>query len=138
MNSRLDPVQAAVLRVKLHHLDAWTQRRQAIADLYLAALAGADLILPHVPDWAKPAWHLFVVRSQARESLQARLAQASIGSLIHYPIPPHMQVAYAGMGLAAEALPLARQLANDVISLPIGPQMPLTDALTVVWCLTEV
>jgi dTDP-4-amino-4,6-dideoxygalactose transaminase len=137
MNSRLDPVQAAVLRVKLHHLDAWTQRRQAIADLYLTGLAGTDFTLPQVPDWSVPAWHLFVVRSPAREALQARLTQADIGSLIHYPIPPHMQDAYTDMGFAADAFPLARQLADDVISLPIGPQMPLADVHTVLECLTE-
>lgn len=138
VNSRLDPVQAAVLRVKLHHLDAWTQRRRAIADLYLTELADTDLIMPQVPVWAMPVWHLFVVRSSARNSLQARLGEAGIGSLIHYPIPPHMQAAYADMGLAADAFPLARQLATDVISLPIGPQMPLTDAQAVVRFLTEV
>lgn len=131
-NSRLDPLQAAVLRVKLSHLDGWTARRRAIADLYLRGLAGTDLILPHVPDWANPAWHLFVVRSAARETLQARLTKAEIGTLIHYPIPPHMQQAYADMGLMAEALPLARQLAAEVISLPIGPQLSLDQAKAVV------
>lgn len=131
-NSRLDPLQAAVLRVKLSHLDGWTARRGAIADLYLKGLAGTDLILPHVPDWADPAWHLFVVRSAAREALQARLTKAEIGTLIHYPIPPHMQQAYADMGIMAGALPLARQLAAEVISLPIGPQLSLEQAKAVV------
>lgn len=131
-NSRLDPLQAAVLRVKLSHLDGWTARRRAIADIYLKGLAGTDLILPHVPDWADPAWHLFVVRSAAREALQARLTKAEIGTLIHYPIPPHMQAAYADMGIMAEALPLARQLAAEVISLPIGPQLSLEQVKAVV------
>jgi dTDP-4-amino-4,6-dideoxygalactose transaminase len=132
-NSRLDPVQAAVLRVKLTHLDEWTERRRALASQYLTGLADTDLILPHVPDWADPAWHLFVVRSAAREALQARLSAAGIGTLIHYPIAPHMQAAYADLGLAADALPLARQLAGEVLSLPIGPQMSPDDVKTVVW-----
>lgn len=131
-NSRLDPVQAAVLRVKLAHLDAWTERRCALADVYLTGLSGTDLILPHVPDWADPAWHLFVVRTAERETLQARLTEMGVGSLIHYPIPPHMQAAYADMGLASDALPLARQLADEVLSLPIGPQLSQEDAQTVV------
>lgn len=122
-NSRLDPLQAAVLRVKLGYLDAWTERRCAVADVYLTGLAGSNLILPHVPEWADPAWHLFVVRSAERESLQARLTEAGIGSLIHYPIPPHMQQAYVDLGMAPDHLPLARKLADEVLSLPIGPNL---------------
>lgn len=123
VNSRLDPVQAAVLRVKLQVLDEWTDRRRAIAADYGERLQESDLILPHVPDWAEPAWHLYVVRTPAREEVQARLAKAEIGTLIHYPIPPHMQGAYANMGFAAEAFPIARRLAQEVLSLPIGPQL---------------
>ncbi|SHL65975.1 dTDP-4-amino-4,6-dideoxygalactose transaminase [Roseovarius marisflavi] len=123
VNSRLDPLQAAVLRVKLAHLDAWTDRRRAVAAAYHAGLVDSGLILPHVPDWADPAWHLYVVRNPARDALQARLTDAGVGTLIHYPIPPHMQAAYAGMGLAPDDLPLARQLAGEVLSLPMGPQM---------------
>lgn len=130
-NSRLDPLQAAVLRVKLEHLDAWTGRRRALAAQYLAGLAGTELILPHVPDWAGPAWHLFVVRTKAREALQTRLTGAGIGTLIHYPIPPHMQAAYADMKFSPEALPLARQLADEVLSLPIGPHMSPDNVATV-------
>jgi len=130
-NSRLDPLQAAVLRVKLEHLDAWTDRRRALAAQYLAGFAGTELILPHVPDWADPAWHLFVVRTKAREALQTRLAAVGIGSLIHYPIPPHMQAAYDDMKFTPEALPLALQLADEVLSLPIGPNMSPDDVVTV-------
>lgn len=128
VNSRLDPLQAAVLRVKLKHLDDWTDRRRAIADIYTKGLAESGLILPHVPDWADPVWHLYVVRSTDRDALQARLGTAGIGTLIHYPIPPHMQDAYAKFGLAADALPLARQMADEVLSLPIGPQMRVSQA----------
>jgi dTDP-4-amino-4,6-dideoxygalactose transaminase len=100
VNSRLDPIQAAVLRVKLKHLDDWTDRRRTIADLYTKGLEDSGLILPHVPDWADPVWHLYVVRSTERDALQQRLGEAGIGTLIHYPIPPHMQAAYAGLGMA--------------------------------------
>jgi dTDP-4-amino-4,6-dideoxygalactose transaminase len=123
VNSRLDPIQAAVLRVKLTALDEWTERRRAIAAAYAEGLKDAGLILPHVPDWAEPAWHLYVVRTPKRETLQARLSQAGIGTLIHYPIPSHMQQAYAGLGFAPDALPLARRLAQEVLSLPMGPQL---------------
>lgn len=128
VNSRLDPIQAAVLRAKLPHLDAWTDRRRAIASAYTEGLRGSDLILPHVPDWADPAWHLYVVRSHDRDGLQNRLAGAGVGTLIHYPIPPHMQAAYADLEFAVDAFPLARQLADEVVSLPMGPQLLLADA----------
>jgi len=127
-NSRLDPIQAAVLRVKLTYLDGWTDRRRAIAAAYTAGLQECGLILPHVPDWADPVWHLYVLRSPQRDALQDRLKEAGVGTLIHYPIPPHMQAAYAEMGLAPDALPLARQLADEVLSLPIGPQLSFEDA----------
>jgi dTDP-4-amino-4,6-dideoxygalactose transaminase len=127
-NSRLDPIQAAVLQVKLRHLDDWNARRKAIAGRYAERLAQSGLTLPHVPNWADPAWHLFVVRSQGREALQARLSAAGIGTLIHYPLPPHRQAAYAGAGFAADAFPLASRMADEVISLPIGPHLALSDA----------
>ncbi len=120
-NSRLDPLQAAVLRVKLAHLDAWNARRQVIAARYLEELQDCDMGLPKVPQWAEPAWHLFVVRLQERDAMQARLHKAGVATLIHYPIPPHRQAAYAAMDLNADAFPLANQLADQVLSLPIGP-----------------
>lgn len=124
-NSRLDPLQAAALRVKLKHLDAWNQRRHALATAYGEALAGLPLALPQVPDWAEPAWHLYVVQTGNRESLQQRLAAAGIGSLIHYPIPPHRQQAYADAGIVAGSLPIAESMAERVLSLPMGPQLPI-------------
>ena len=127
VNSRLDPIQAAILRVKLRVLDEWTDRRHAVAAAYAEGLAGTGLILPHVPDWAEPVWHLYVVRTAEREALQAQLTEAGVGTLIHYPIPPHMQAAYAGMNLREDELPLARQLANEVLSLPIGPHLDVGD-----------
>ena len=125
VNSRLDPIQAAVLRVKLKHLDDWTDRRRTIADVYAKGLAESGLILPHVPEWADPVWHLYVIRSAERDALQKSLAEACVSTLIHYPIPPYMQKAYANMDLPEDALPLARQLAAEVLSLPIGPHLDI-------------
>jgi dTDP-4-amino-4,6-dideoxygalactose transaminase len=131
-NSRLDPIQAAILRAKLPFLDAWTARRRAIAALYQQGLAGSGLTLPHVPDWADPAWHLYVVGTPDRTGMQTRLTAAGVGTLIHYPIAPHMQAAYADLGLPAAALPIARDLAASVLSLPMGPHLALDDAARVI------
>lgn len=131
-NSRLDPLQAAVLRVKLAHLDAWNARRAALARIYLDGLRDTGLLLPDVPDWAEPVWHLFVVRHPERDALQQRLTEAGIGSLIHYPIPPHRQQAYAEAGYPADAFALASQLAGEVLSLPMGPHLAPEQAAAVV------
>lgn len=124
LNSRLDPMQAAVLSVKLRHLDDWTARRRALAAAYSRALSGSDLILPQVPDWADPVWHLYVVRHPDRAGLQARLAEAGIATMIHYPTACHRQRAFADM--AHLRLPLAETLAATVLSLPMGPHCPAT------------
>lgn len=125
LNSRLDSLQAAFLRVKLRRLDEWNERRRTIATRYLERLQD-HLLAPVVPDWADPVWHLFVIRSPQRDDLQARLAEAGIDTLIHYPIPPHRTGAYPGY--ASAPLPLADQLAAEVLSLPIGPHLALEDA----------
>ena len=135
VNSRLDPIQAAVLRVKLGVLDEWTERRRAVATAYTKGLAESGLILPHVPEWADPAWHLYVVRTSDREALQGRMTEAGIGTLIHYPIPPHMQRAYADMEILPDTFPLARDLAREVLSLPMGPQLGLDQVQDVVHAL---
>lgn len=122
-NSRLDPIHAAVLRVKLKHLDSWNARRTTIARHYLQKLANSALLLPQVPIWAEPTWHLFVIRHTNRDRLQQFLTNNGVGSLIHYPIPPHKQQAYSELGWKETAYPLASQLASEVLSLPIGPHM---------------
>jgi dTDP-4-amino-4,6-dideoxygalactose transaminase len=132
VNSRLDPIQAAVLRVKLKVLDEWTARRSAVATAYTEALKETNLILPHVPDWAEPVWHLYVVRAFDREALQAHLTRMGIGTMIHYPIPPHMQVAFEGLEIATDALPLARDMATEVLSLPTGPQLGMEQVAQVI------
>ncbi|SFF42603.1 dTDP-4-amino-4,6-dideoxygalactose transaminase [Fontimonas thermophila] len=132
VNSRLDPLQAAILRVKLKHLDAWNERRQAIAAIYQSELAGTDLVLPQVPAWAEPVWHLYVVRTPVRDQLQQALTEAGIGTLVHYPIPPHRQAAYAALGLGAGSFPRAEAMAQQVLSLPIGPHLTQDQAAQVV------
>jgi dTDP-4-amino-4,6-dideoxygalactose transaminase len=123
-NSRLDEVQAAFLRVKLKHLDRWNGQRRAVAARYDDRLAGIPgLGLPRAPQWAEPVWHLYVVRTERRAELMKALEAAGIGSLIHYPIPPHRQQAYADLGLPEGSFPLAESLAETVLSLPMGPHM---------------
>lgn len=123
VNSRLDPVQAAVLRVKLRYLDEWNARRKAVMAQYVEGLAGTELVLPWVPAWADPVWHLFVVRNTHRDYLRQLLAREGIGTLIHYPIPPQHQQAYAVPGLGSHPCSLAIKLADSVLSLPIGPHL---------------
>ena len=122
-NSRLDPIQAAVLRVKVPYLDVWNERRKRIANHYLQGLKETGLKLPFVPDWVDPVWHLFVVRHQQRETVQKELAKAGVSTLIHYPIPPHKQEAYARGAMSKDAYPLSTNLANEVLSLPMGPHL---------------
>jgi dTDP-4-amino-4,6-dideoxygalactose transaminase len=123
MNSRLDPIQAAVLGVKLVHLDAHTARRRAVAAAYDAALAGVDGVRIPPAGGEDQVHHLYVVRTAERDALRAHLDAAGIGSEVHYPIPPHRSDAYAGLGLAAGSLPIAERLAAEVLSLPIGPRL---------------
>lgn len=121
LNSRLDEFQAAFLRVKLQRLDEWNNRRKQIAKQYLEALEGvADLTLPQVPDWADPVWHLFMVRHPQRDLLQKHLTANGVGTIIHYPLPPHLQKAYAELGYRRGAFPIAERLADEVLSLPMS------------------
>jgi dTDP-4-amino-4,6-dideoxygalactose transaminase len=137
LNSRLDSIQAAALRVKLRHLDEWNERRRELAGLYLGALADVEgLTLPVAPDWAEPVWHLFVVRHPQRDALQSRLAEAGVDTIIHYPIPPHLTGAYA-KSFADARLPVAEKLAGEVLSLPMGPQLALEDAERVATAVRE-
>jgi dTDP-4-amino-4,6-dideoxygalactose transaminase len=132
VNSRLDPIQAAALAVKLQHLDSWNARRKEIAACYEAGLAGLPVKLPSVPDWADPAWHLYVICVPDRNSLVERLAHAGVETLIHYPIPPHLQAAYSDLSIASGSLPIAERLAMEVLSLPIGPHMSNADVEAVI------
>ena len=131
-NSRLDPLQAAVLRVKLLRLDEWNARRKVIAEQYLEKLKSSTFLLPVVPDWADPVWHLFVVRHFHRNTIQERLSGTGIGTLIHYPVPPHRQRAYDSLSFSADSFPAANLLSAEVLSLPIGPHMSFDQAHCVI------
>lgn len=129
-NSRLDEMQAAFLRVKLGILDRWNAHRQHVASQYLTRLQDLDIQLPYVPEFADPVWHLFVIRSSQRDKLQKYLAEQQIGTVIHYPIPPHRQLCY--QSFAGSELPIADQLANEVLSLPVSPDLQMTEIDAVV------
>jgi dTDP-4-amino-4,6-dideoxygalactose transaminase len=137
VNSRLDPIQAAILRVKLSFLDRWNDRRRVIAKTYQESLANSGVILPYHPEWAEPVWHLYVVQSSERDRLQRYLAEQGISSLIHYPIPPHLQKAYSDAGWTQGAFPEAERLANQVLSLPIGPHLTRKHVQSVVTAVTH-
>lgn len=120
--SRLDELQAAILRVKLGALDGWTESRRAAAGYYNRALAGASgLVLPAEREGARHVYHLYVIRSTERDALQAHLAQAGVRTLIHYPVPVHLQPAYEGQFSAP--LPETERAAGEILSLPIFPEI---------------
>ena len=137
VNSRLDPLQAAVLRERLKVLDEWNARRRAIASFYSDRLAESGLVLPLVQSWAQPVWHLYVIRSRRRDELAAWLAERGIGTLVHYPIPPHLQRAYRDLGCPKGSFPIAERLADEVLSLPMGPHLAMEDAERVVEAVLE-
>jgi len=126
-NSRLDSLQAAVLRVKLKYLDEWNKRRKRIAARYNKELIDTRLVLPSTPEWAEPVWHLYVLRHPKRDALQKALSNANICTLIHYPIPPHLQKAYADTRRTDIKLPVTEEITKQILSLPIGPHMKVTD-----------
>jgi len=122
-NSRLDELRAAVLRVKLGALDEWNARRSAVAERYRRELADTGVTLPTVRDGAEPSWHLFAIRSERRDALRGHLDAAGVQTLIHYPIPPHRQGAYAGEAVSKADLQVTDRIAESVLSLPIGPHL---------------
>jgi len=128
-NSRLDELQAAILRVKLAFLDRDNQRRREIAKYYRENITNTGIILPHITDEASHVWHLFIVRSQNRANLQKYLTENNIQTLIHYPIPPHKQQAYQEWNLLS--LPVSEKIHNEVLSLPISPVMTDSDVYKV-------
>ena len=123
MNSRLDELQAAILRVKLHHLDAWNARRRELANLYLELLSGVDLALPVQPKDSEHIFHQFVIRHPKRDELQAHLRAHGIHTLVHYPVPVHLQPAYANLTQMVGTLPKSERCAREVLSLPMYPEL---------------
>lgn len=123
-NMRLDELQAALLSVKLKFLNQWTAERQKIAGWYNQRLKGInDLILPEVAEGATHVYHLYVIRTGKRNELQQYLTEQGIGTLIHYPVPPHLQKAYSHLGLGRGGFPIAEKMANTCLSLPLWPGM---------------
>ncbi|MEK9970683.1 MAG: DegT/DnrJ/EryC1/StrS family aminotransferase [Ferrovibrio sp.] len=124
-NSRLDELQAAILSVKLRHLDTLNADRRRIAARYMERLSNLPgLDLPGVTQESEPVWHLFPVRFAGRDELAAALSAAGVQTMVHYPVPPHLQPAYADHGYRAGQFPVAEMIARTTLSLPIWPGLP--------------
>ena len=131
-NSRLDTLQAAVLRVKLRHLDRWNEERRERVRAYDAALAGVPgVVTPREREGARSAWHLYSVRLERRDAVKAHLASRGIASAVHYPRPIHLQPAMASAGGCAGDLPVSERLSNEVLALPLYPELPLKTIETI-------
>lgn len=138
-NSRLDPLQAAFLRVKLHYLDAWNDHRSTVAQHYTNRLAKIPgLKLPQIPVWAEPSWHLFVILHVQRDMIAKKLSSAGIGTLVHYPVPPHLSGAYKGNGWKKGDFPITEQIADSILSLPLSPYIDLASIDRVAEALEEI
>jgi dTDP-4-amino-4,6-dideoxygalactose transaminase len=125
VNSRLDGLQAAILRVKLRHLDDWNESRRRHAAFYLDSLSGSDMQTPAIHPDAVPVWHLFVVRVSDREAFQQRLKTEGIATGIHYPVPLHLQPAYEHARILRGTLPATEEVSAEVVSLPMYPELTL-------------
>lgn len=132
MNSRLDELQAGLLRVKLRHLKDVNGERRKLADRYKKGIKNSGIILPGVREGTEPVWHQYVIRVSAREKLQNFLAENGVGTIIHYPIPPHLAEAYAYLGLPEGSLPITEQYAKEVLSIPMYDGMSQEDQMEVI------
>jgi dTDP-4-amino-4,6-dideoxygalactose transaminase len=137
INSRLDEMQAAILRVKLRHLPAWTERRRALAALYGRELAGSGLGLPEEQPYARAVYHLYVVRHPWRDALMTALRERGIATLVHYPIPLHLQPAFASLDGRSGDFPVAERAASEILSLPLYPEMSDEQARSVAAAVRE-
>ena len=132
MNSRLDELQAAFLRVRLAHLDTWNGRRRATANHYLEALDDLPLVLPPADDDLESSWHQFVIRVSDRDRVRTTLASDGVETLVHYPTPPFAQPVFGHLKIQPGAFPIAESLGDEVLSLPIGPHLQEAGAQRVV------
>jgi dTDP-4-amino-4,6-dideoxygalactose transaminase len=130
-NHRLDSLQAAILRVKLHYLDQWLASRRRLAHVYNDLLAYSDVVTPAEPEGYEHVYHLYVIRSQKRDELQNHLKERGIGTAIHYPTPVHLQPFFAGAGYSRGQFPVAEDLAREILSLPMFPELTDAAVLTV-------
>ena len=127
-NARLDAWQAAVLRIKLRHLDAWNASRRQVASWYREVLADIDEVaLPYEPDWAEGNYHIFCIHADRRDELRAHLEQCGVSTGMHYPLPLHLQEAYARLGLKRGSFPVTERLADRLLSLPMFPDLSRDD-----------
>ena len=124
-NSRLDEIQASILRVKLRYLDEMNYKRKIIADYYLNNLDQTKIILPINQKDSERVWHLFVIRTKNRDNLQKKLIESGIQTIIHYPIPPHKQKCY--FKYSYHSLPITENICSEILSLPLYPNMPKSD-----------
>jgi dTDP-4-amino-4,6-dideoxygalactose transaminase len=122
-NSRLDELQAAILRYKLERLDEWNEKRRKIASWYLQGLKNIPVILPREEAWAYHVYHLFVIRAKKRDELMNYLAKRDITTLIHYPTPIHLQKVYSPLGYGKGSFPNAEIVAGEIVSLPLYPSL---------------
>lgn len=122
-NSRMEEIHAAMLRIKLKYLDTWNSQREVLANLYLEELQETGIVLPYIEEWAESAWHLFVIRCKKRDALQQHLKASGIGTLIHYPIPPHLSDAYKDMGAGEGSFPISEAIHREVLSIPLSPHL---------------
>lgn len=136
-NSRLDELQAAFLTVKLPHLSKMNEERRRIAKCYLEGINNLEVVLPYVPDYALPVWHIFAVRTAKRDQLAAYLAEKGISTNKHYPIPIHMQDCYKDLHLAKGALPIAEQISAEQLSLPMYYGMTNDEIAYVIDCINH-
>jgi dTDP-4-amino-4,6-dideoxygalactose transaminase len=136
-NNRLEEMHAAVLRVKLGKLAEWNSRREALAARYQEAFSGSALTLPVIRPNAKHAWHLYTIRHPARDAIRGHLEKNGIGTLIHYPISPHRQQAYAQHKVAGQSLPIADRIHREILSLPLGPHLTIIQQDTVIKSVLE-
>lgn len=135
INSRLDEIQAAMLRVKLRYLDDETRKRREIASMYLENIKNDKIILPSSRNKDNHVWHLFVIRTEMRDELQKYLAQKDIQTLIHYPIPPHHQAAYHEWN--SEIYPISEKIHKQVLSLPISGIQTVDDTMRIIQILND-
>jgi dTDP-4-amino-4,6-dideoxygalactose transaminase len=136
-NSRLDEIQSAVLRVKLKYLDEWTNKRREIATMYHQLLYNSNVQLPCERQWAKHVYHLFVIRVNKRDALKDYLHERGVGTQIHYPIPIHLQDAYKKLGHKAGDFPISERNAEEILSLPIYPELTTEEIEAVAGLITE-
>jgi dTDP-4-amino-4,6-dideoxygalactose transaminase len=131
INSRLDEIQAAILQVKLKYLDKWNKRRQSIAGIYNKILSDCDLRLPYTPEHTEHVYHQYVIRSTRRDHLQKFLAERSIHTAIHYPLPIHLQPVFKNLGYGWGDFPNTEILSKEILSLPVYPEMTDSSVETV-------